>query len=327
MRGATYLITKITKRMIISIMILPLLYACTSTEMLVEVDHNDDGAKIESYNLSLHKRSIHLFNAIDLTPEVKYKQLQQRIENLIVLIDESAEMDEEYRSISRKKYAHEVLRRLNKTIPDVDLRGGVISYQSNLAVLGWLNSVSIPNWVEQPPRYNPDQINEILKSSPNFPVINATNLAVALDYAGDIITRLEGRTALVIISQWESIDKSVTEAVMRLRQRTTYPNGDTVAHRVSPWNGQSGEGLCVYSIGVGNTMSRTRYDLNTTCGASFAADKIVQPRDMAHFVKRVLFTQPLDNDKDGVFNYLDKCPNTEQGRLVNYDGCLLFRKG
>jgi hypothetical protein len=327
MRGATYLITKIIKRLIISIMILPLLYACTSIEMLVEVDSHDDGATIDSYNLELHKRSIHLFDPIDLTPEVNYKQLQKRVENLIVLIDETAEMDEEYRGISRKKYAHEVLRRLNKTIPDIDLRGGVISYQSNLAVLGWLNSVSIPNWVERPPRYNPVQINEILKSSPSFPVINATNLAVALDYAGDIITRLEGRTALVIISQWESIDKSVTEAVMRLRQRTTYPTGDTVAQRVTPWKGQQGEGLCVYSIGVGNTMSRTRYDLNDTCGASYAADKIVQPRDMAHFVKRALYSQPRDDDGDGIFNYLDKCSNTPEGRLVGYDGCLLFDRG
>lgn len=324
MSGEIHLFDKTLKRLTTATTVLLFLAACTSTEMLVEVDHHKGGATIDSYNIGLHKRSIHLFDPIDLTAEVRYKQLQQRVNNLIVLIDESSDMEEEYRGISRKQYAYEVLRRLNKTIPDIQVIGGVISYRSNLAVLGWLNSVREQTWLDSPPLYNPELINNALNGSPSFPVINATNLAVALDYAGDIITQLEGRTALVIISQWESIDKTVTEAVMRLRQRTNYPVGDTVGQRVQPWQGQKGQGLCVYSIGVGNTMSRTRYDLSDTCGAAYAADKVVQPRDMAHLVKRILFTQPMDDDGDGIFNYLDHCPNTPKGRLVNFDGCLLF---
>jgi hypothetical protein len=29
-------------------------------------------------------------------------------------------------------------------------------------------------------------------------------------------------------------------------------------------------------------------------------------------------------DGDGIYDYMDKCPNTEKGRLVRFDGCYRF---
>jgi len=35
---------------------------------------------------------------------------------------------------------------------------------------------------------------------------------------------------------------------------------------------------------------------------------------------------PADSDKDGVVDYLDKCPNTPQGQMVDKDGCPVKEK-
>jgi hypothetical protein len=45
---------------------------------------------------------------------------------------------------------------------------------------------------------------------------------------------------------------------------------------------------------------------------------------MTHFVQRVLYKGPADSDGDGIYDYLDGCPNTSIGRIVDYFGCLRF---
>jgi hypothetical protein len=38
----------------------------------------------------------------------------------------------------------------------------------------------------------------------------------------------------------------------------------------------------------------------------------------------MFFYGPADTDNDGIYDYRDKCPNTEKGRLVRFDGCKRF---
>ena len=83
-------------------------------------------------------------------------------------------------------------------------------------------------------------------------------------------------------------------------------------------------GVCLYTVGVGNRLSRTRLDTVDSCGHSVAADKVAQPRDMAHFVQNILYKGPADTDGDGIYDYRDRCLNTHAGRIVDYSGCPRF---
>ena len=304
-------------RRIFSWLLLCLLQACTSTEHLVEAEFHGYNAIIDPYDISLHKRSIHIFDPVDLQPKLIEQQLQQKIDHLFVLIDNSQSMNEEYRGISKTLYAEEILRRFNKTLPPVKLNGEVMLFSE-----GW--SLFIDNLTLPSPQYDRAIVANHLNTNQHFKPSKGATLAESLDHLTEHMGRLPGRSAVVLITEWQRIDKSVIEAVSRMRQRTKYSVGISVADNVSTWNGKNGDGACLYTIGVGNEMSRARFDSVDECGFSVAADRVAQPRDMAHFVERILFSGPKDSDNDGIFDYKDVCPNTPKNIIVDFYGCRRF---
>lgn len=309
--------TRRVGRLLRGSILLCLLQACASTEHLVEAQYHGGTATIAPYDTSLHKRSIHIFDPVDLQPKIVNQQLQQKIDHLFVLIDSSTAMDEEYRDLSKRQYAEEVLRRFNKTLPPIELTGEVLQFSEGWSLM--VDRLSLPS-----PPYDRAAIASKLNQHQHFTPSRGATLAEALDHLTEHLGKLPGRSAIVLITQWEMIDKSVVEAVARLRQRTRFNRGITVSDKISAWNGRSGDGACLYTIGVGNELSRTRFDDVDVCGFSITADRVAQPRDMAHFVERILFSGPKDSDDDGIFDYKDACPHTPKDAIVDFHGCRRF---
>lgn len=306
-----------TARAFCAFVLLCLLQACTSTEHLIDAEYRSDNATIDPYDISLHKRSIHIFDPVDLQPKLIGQQLEQKIDHLFVLIDNSDSMQDEYRGISKRLYAEEILRRFNKTLPPVKLSGEVIVFSEGWSLL--IDSLSTPS-----PAYNRAAVATALNLSQHFKPSRGSTLAEALDHLTEHLGKLPGRSAVVLITEWQRIDKAVIEAVARMRQRTKFAKGISVADNVSAWDGKDGDGACIYTIGVGNELSRARFDSVDVCGFSVAADRVAQARDMAHFVERVLFSGPKDTDGDGIYDYKDKCPNTLENVIVDFNGCRRF---
>lgn len=308
---------KSSYRTLSAALLLCLLQACSSTEHLVDAEYHGDNATIAPYDTSLHKRSIHIFDPIDLQPKIVQQQLQQKVDHLFVVIDNSDAMEEEYRELSKRRYAEEILRRFNKTLPPTELTGEVIQFSEGWALI--MESLSLPS-----PQYNRALVASTLNERQHFKPAKGATLAEALDHLTEHLAKLPGRSAVVLITEWQSVDRSVVEAVARMRQRTTFGKGVTVADNVTAWDGKTGDGACIYTIGVGNEMSRARFDDVDVCGFSVTADRIAQPRDMAHFVERLLFSGPKDSDGDGIYDYKDICPNTPADVIVDFHGCRRF---
>jgi len=303
------------------ILLFPLLSACTSTEILLEQEQLDTGAHIAPYDIGTHKRSIHTFDPVNLSLKMNEYQLEQKIDHLFILLDET-NMDEEYRGIPTQLYAREILRRLNKSLPEVYLVGKVLVFSEGFGVTVIKSLFEDENKTLS---YNRLDTSVAINFNGQFDNIKGGSLAEALDHLNETVTSIPGRSAIVLISRWENIDGAVSESVQRLKQRSKFERGLSITNgNSSLWSGKSGNGTCLYTIGIGNEFSRTQFDRYLACGTSHAADKIAQPRDMAHFVERILFSGPKDSDKDGIFDYQDKCPNTPQNRIVNFDGCIAF---
>jgi hypothetical protein len=297
--------------------LLCLLQACTSTEHVIDAQYLSGTAAISPYDTSLHKRSIHIFDPIDLQPKILKQQLQQKVDHLFILIDNSPEMDAEYRDLSKRQYAEEILRRFNKSLPPIQLTGEVLQFSSGWSLM--IDSLTLPS-----PDFDRAKVATILNLGKNFKPSKGATLAEAIDHLTEHLGQLPGRSAVVLITRWEMIDKSVVEAVARMRQKTIFAKGVTVSDNVSTWNGKYGDGACLYTIGVGNELSRARFDGIDVCGFSMTADRVAQPRDMAHFVERVLFSGPKDTDGDGIYDYKDICPNTLEDVIVDFNGCRRF---
>jgi len=288
------------------------LSACSSMEPLVSVPESESQARLEGYDLSLHQRSIHRFDPVRIAEKVNAQSLEARVANLVVLVDGDL-ADTEIRGVPTEIYTREIIRRFLKTVPDN-------AFDILLASVGTSDGKSAgPTWS----RKTETGLSQLAAAEP-LPALNQSSLAGALEALSAALDQHAGASAIVVFTEWNNIDRTVVDAISRLQQYSQGEAGEKIMAEVEPWSMPSlNAPSCVHLIGLSNYLSRTPANM-VNCGLSKAADAISQPADMAFFVEQILYKGPRDSDNDGVFDYLDKCPNTSEGRIVDFSGCTKF---
>lgn len=309
-------------RLIFAFIMAVSLWGCAATENLVHIPEHTHMAKVDDYDTSLHRQSVHIFNPMPIDNRVTQLKLAPRVEHVIFVIDQSSALDNTYRGLDTRFYAQEVVRRFVKTMPNQRFSSTVITYKD--AVNPQLFAPLDARFSVDP--LFPHELEQALVGRPAQQHIDVQSLSVALDFVSELVGNLPGPSAVVLVTAWSQIDASVEQAVMRMRQRVTF---GSKAHIVLPESAaitwpQSSAGLCFYTIGVGNSMSRSRLESADSCGFSFAVDKVAQPSTMANFVQTVLYKGPSDEDGDGIYDYQDRCLNTPAGKIVDFSGCPRF---
>lgn len=291
-----------------------LLVACSSTEKVLRTPEIDSGSVLQPYDVQTYKNSVHTFDAIDLMPTIEREQWLRRVDHIFVLWDEAGLSSAQTEGTSPKIFGREILRRLNRTLPSRDLSGALLTTGSGQPFSS--STVAGP--------YDPKAIESQVSKGQGPLSLGGGSLAPRIDALTEWARLQPGRTAIYLITQWDRLDARAIEAIARFHQRTVHASGLTVAAQGTTWSGKDGLGGCFYAIGVGNTYSREKFLDVTDCGLGATFDAVAQPRDMANFVSRTLYSGPADTDGDGIPDYLDECPNTPAGRLVNSKGCLRF---
>ena len=302
------------------------LCACMATESLVHVPSQSGMAEVDEYNTALHQQSVHIFNPMRIDARVEQLKLLPRVAHLILLADQSSALNQTYQGLEMRYYAREVIRRFVKTMPNQAFSSTIITYSDGPSpqIYAPLDSrLSVA-------RVLPRELEQSLGNYRATQHVEVQTLSLALDYVSELVGHLPGPSAVVLVTEWSQIDESVEKAVLRMRQRVEFDNNAHVV--VSGFGSESqsikwptsASGLCFYTIGVGNRMSRSRLESADSCGFSSAVGKVAQPSSMANFVESVLYKGPMDTDGDGIFDYQDVCPSTPRGKLVNYSGCPRF---
>ncbi len=294
------------------------LVGCGSLEHLIQVPVQPTTAGVENYNTRLHRQSIRMFDPLPLDRRVSEQRLEPRVDHLFFLVDQSSALSGKYHGVESRVLAREMVRRFAQTMPEQVYSGAfLISDQKTAHLSGKVLRLT---------SYTGDQIEQALDAPGAMNRIEASSLAAALDRLTQLIHRTKGRSAVILVSSWSQIDLEVEEAVVRMRQHAKF--AEDVAIDVAGLETSNRQGnlsaVCFYTLGVGSHLSRTRLETVDSCGYSVAADKVAQPRDMAHFVRSVLYKGPADSDSDGIYDYQDRCPKTPIGRIVDYSGCLRF---
>jgi len=295
-----------------------LLSGC-SAEHVLQQPSESSAAVVLPYDISKHKNSIHIFNALTLEEKIQRHNLQERLDYLYVILDLSEVMNDEYRDLPLHVYAKEMLRRFHKTMPP-GFKGRLYVYTGSRFDLDGDNDFM----VVPAATYDPQIYQQSLDQQQPLMKIGGDSLASAIDLVSQQINAYPGRSALVVFSRWQQMDEKANQAFSRLRQGALYPNGQKIGEQVIEWKSQAGHPACIYVVGVGNSYSRQKLQDVDTCGFAQSADSIAQPQDMTHFVERILFAGPADRDGDGIFDYKDRCPDTAPGRIVGFDGCYRF---
>ena len=287
------------------------LHGCGSMEQLITVPTEPENARVLPYQTELHQRSVHTFDPVELKERLVERHIHPRVENIYLLIDQTASMDQEYRGITLGKYAEEISRRLLRTLPEE-------TFNESMYLLDDRPLEGSPSGSDR------TQTLSNLNMKYGVAGIGTNDLAHAIDKLAEKLAMHKDRSAVVLVTEWDQISEEVNQAVMRLRQKQHSKSGFVVNSGIENWTSINDQGVCFYVVGVGNRMSRTVLDGPESCGFSTSADKVAQPRDMAHFVERAFYLDPADSDRDGIYDYLDRCPATLAGKIVSFDGCDRF---
>lgn len=259
------------------------------------------------------------FQPEDLNALVKSGKLVQKTNSFFVVNDSSSSMSRTYLnsadySGTKLDVEKNLLNKFNKSIPSIPLTSGLLSFGYG-PCLSW-NSTHLNQAVQN---YTPAGFDSAIASLDCSS--GGTPLATALTESGHDISNAAGNIALIVLSDG-------------IEEFSPAPAAEAL-------KAQYGDRLCIYTVWVGNDndaagqASLQQISDASACGFSTTADSIKDAHGMSEFVKNVFFKagtpavvadcSKLDDDKDGVNNCADKCPDTPKGAIVDRDGCWAFR--
>jgi OOP family OmpA-OmpF porin len=150
-----------------------------------------------------------------------------------------------------------------------------------------------------------------------------TDISGAINNASNDLKEVSGRTAVILFSDAEDL-----------------PDGNDPVAAAAAMNEMYGNDVCIYTIFVGdnsaNKATMEAIAAQSSCGfAVDANDLYMKPlkecdtvntgKGMGDLVARIFLEG--DDDRDGVGNSIDQCPNTPLGVKVDNVGCPIDRDG
>ena len=213
--------------------------------------------------------TVSTFKPVDLNPKMKAGDLVQKTDNLAVLLDKSASMDQWYAKppnvdlANHLTHAKNATRNMAATIPEMKLNAGLKTFWSDqTAQIYGMKAF---------------EKNEYIKVIDGVGFPNGktpTNLALLA--AGNDLKGAAGRSAIVIFSDFDEKDvntKATVDAAGKLKA-------------------DFGDKLCLYTVQVGNVPGGKAFAQQivraAACGDSATADELANPAAMAAFVQKVL---------------------------------------
>jgi OOP family OmpA-OmpF porin len=222
-----------------------------------------------------------------------------KVDNFVIVLDASSSMEMLFEEREKFSTAKDIVDRMNQTIPEMKLKGALLSFGHAASVTTKNTEVfyGLDDYVKS----------DLAKGLAKLTRAGGTSpLNRAIDDTAALIKAAPGKTAVIIISDGSDMGPSSLAAAQKLKQ--TY-----------------GDNLCLYTIQVGDDPAGRKLleaiAKTTACGGYHAAGAISSGQDMADFVRSVFVGGPLDKDGDGVTDDKDQCPDTPRGASVDMRGC------
>ncbi len=254
------------------------------------------------------QKSQTMFKPCDFNQKLKAGQYVPKADNFLIVLDASQSMNESYKGNKKINLAKDIASRMNRTIPDMKINAGLRSFGQTANP--FKSKTTLLYGVTQ---YDPTKLEAALQTvswaSGNSP------LSIALDAAGKDFDSVQGKLALIVVSDGKEMDDTPVASAKAIKNKF-------------------GDRICIYTILVGNNPAGKNLMESIAnaggCGFSVNADQIYSSEDMADFVEKVFLAKavmPMDNDGDGVYDQQDMCPDTPAGVNVTTKGCPMDTDG
>ena len=190
-----------------------------------------------------------------------------RVDSFVVILDASASMGHKYQGRSKYNDAMDSVYRMNQTIPPLDYQAGLTAFSSGTCLDGASTQMLYGMTVYQRADFD-SALNSVACAGGTSP------LAGAVDVSAQGLAATSGDTAVIIVSDFQKIDSSMTiDAINRMQAA-------------------SGGRLCVHTVSIGNNDWDQKIadgiSSNSDCGSAVTAGDIASPDKMAEYVTAVL---------------------------------------
>ncbi|MCP4269228.1 MAG: OmpA family protein [Deltaproteobacteria bacterium] len=264
--------------------------------------------------LQLRDIEIPKFKKVETPPPLSSaRELQMggyvpKIDSFIIILDSSSSMSANYRgdfvgSYSKFIVAKDIINRMNKTMPDMDIIGALQRFG-----FGFMEKGEPTETVYGPTMYSRSELEQALNSIKTPGGHSPAGLAIGA--TSDIVGATQGETAVIVISDGEKLKNDPLMKVQVLKDRY-------------------GERTCLYTVWVGNQTEGKEFmeklASEMECGSLSTVDDVLTDEGMADFVRNVFLAR--DSDGDGVPDDADACPGTPPGVQVDASGCSKDRDG
>ena len=240
--------------------------------------------------------------ATDFKPQIMdTAAYKPKVDNFMVIFDASASMDTCYNGSNRLNTARAVVRNLNRTLPEMAIKGALRSFGQDKSISGD-SSALLYGLADYSTTAFQNALDRLTKAAGNSP------LTYAIDAAGEDFAAASGSIALIVVSDGQNMDQASIRAAEKLKQ-------------------QFGKRLCIYTIHVGDNKDGEVHlkSIAKAGGCGYATDdvQLASSSGMSAFVQDVFLEKRLDADGDGVYDDQDQCMNTAAGVRVDAKGCPL----
>jgi OOP family OmpA-OmpF porin len=251
-----------------------------------------------------------VFQAHDLGRDVRSGAVLKKVDNYLIILDTSQSMRDpyKYKGYTKFTYAKELIRRMNDTLPDLEIQGALRTFGHGTCLPN-AKTLSIYRMQDHRKDLLNDGLDKVQCDGGPSPLDDAID-AASDDLSVSLERKTAARIAVIILSDGIQMDDSPIESARNMSRRFGKP-------------------LCIYAIHVGESPVGRKYMERlanvTRCAPAVGADEISTGEKMAQFVESVFLQKATDTDGDGVYDHQDRCPNTPVGVKVDQTGCPLDR--
>ncbi len=242
-------------------------------------------------------------------------KLIKTCDSFLLLVDESASMNEVYKGATKIKEEKIILSKINENIPDTYYTGAMRAFSHQSA---YQTKSLYPVGA-----YDRDKMKSSITQIARFR--KWTSLGYALDMCDFDLKNMSGIQHLVIFSDGNENSTYTPPAEVAAKLHNKYPN------------------LCIYAVQIGdgsfgkNTLQSIVNAVG--CGKVYSYDSLADNDNFNDFIAEVFGyykseptptpappapPAPKDSDKDGVYDEYDQCPGTPVGAPVNKEGCWVI---
>jgi len=241
------------------------------------------------------------FQAVDISGKLSSEEYTKKIDSFLVILDASSSMGEWHQDAPKLSLATHFLNTMSQTLPEIDIQGALRTFGHSDSVTKD-KTLLIQRMSQYDPQPFQSAVSSVVKPGGTSPMASAIDAGV-----GDL-KQEKGRIAVIVVSDWKDLSADVIPSSGAMKRAY-------------------GDNLCIYPVILGEDEAgqelMTKVAQVGGCGFAAKASDLTSGRKMANYVVRVFLTTTGDDDKDGVFNPLDKCPGTPPSVPVDQDGCPL----